>query len=154
LQPGPGQAALRNHIRQVWRPVFRRIACLGMHPSVLAGEPAGLHRFLALVEGVSPDELLLLSADQICETDLAELLAFHRAGRNLVTQGASDAEEQPRTKDPAKQWIAAMNGGTNGGIGAVVLDWHWFRLWLAQQPDVPPDLPRQAIMAATREAGL
>ncbi len=154
LQPGRGQAALRNHIRQVWRPVFRRIACLGMHPSVLAGAPGGLHRFLTLVEGVSPDELLLLSADQICETDLAELLAFHRAGRNLVTLGAHDAEEQAGAKDPVKQWIAGMNGGANGGIGAVVLDWHWFRLWLAQLPDVPPDLPRQAIMAAAREAGL
>ena len=154
LQPGSGQAALRNHIRQVWRPVFRRIACLGMHPSVLAGDPGGLSRFLALVEGVGPDELLLLSADQVCETDIADLLAFHRAGRNLVTLGAHDAEEPAGAQDPLKQWIAAMNGGRSGGIGMVVLDWHWFRRWMAQLPEVPSDLPRQAVMAATREAGL
>ncbi len=154
LQPGPGQATLRNHIRQVWRPVFRRIACLGMQTSALAGDPGGLHRFLALVEGVLPDELLLLSADQVCETDLSELLAFHRSGRNCMTLGAHAAEGQAAIRGPLGQWIAAMNGGEGAGIGVVVLDWHWFRRWLAQQPEVPSDLPQQAIMAATREAGL
>ena len=154
LQPGPGQSVLRNHIRQVWRPVFRRIACLGIHASAPAGDAGGLHRFLALVAGVSPDELLLLSADQVCETDLSELLAVHRAGRNLVTLGAHAEEGQSAAKDPLQHWIAAMNGGESAGIGVVVLDWHWLRRWLARLPEVPSDLPRQAIMAATREAGL
>ncbi|NGM46128.1 hypothetical protein G5B31_11345 [Rhodobacter sp. SGA-6-6] len=155
LQPGAGHSGLRNHIRQVWRPVFRRIACLGMNASI-ASDPGGINRFLALVEGVDPDDLLLLSADHVCETDLAGMLAFHQGERNLVTLGAHPEgdEEDGAATDPLKQWIAAINGGESAGIGMVALDWHWFRRWLAQLPEVPADLPRQAVTAAAREAGL
>ena len=155
LQPGAGPSGLRNHIRQVWRPVFRRIACLATDAAI-TGDPGGVRRFLALVGSMEPDDLLLLPADHVCEADLASMLAFHRGGRNLVTLGlhAGGAGEDGAAAGPLKRWSAATRGGESARIGTVALDWHWFRRWLAQLPEVPADLPRQAIVAATREAGL
>ncbi|VDC25111.1 sugar phosphate nucleotidyltransferase [Pseudogemmobacter humi] len=150
LQPGLPRSSLRDHIRRVWRPSFRRIACLGGHACAGQQDYGALHRFLALIEGVDPDDLLLLAADHICESDIAGLIAFHQAGRNLVTLGA----HQAGGAGPFTDWIAALNGGARAGIGMVVLNWKWFRACLARLPGAGADLPQQVIMAASREAGL
>lgn len=153
LQPGLPRSSLRDHIRRIWRPSFRRIACLGGHGSAGQQDYGALHRFLALIEGVDPDDLLLLATDHICESDIAGLVAFHQTGHNLVTLGAHQAGEITDS-GPVSEWIAALNGGAKPGIGMVALDWKWFRACLARLPETGADLPQQVIMAASREAGL
>lgn len=153
LQPGLPRSCLRDHIRRVWRKGFRRIACIGGYSVADDQGLKELHRFLALIDGINPDDLLLLSADHICDPDLAKLTAIHQLERNLVTLGAHGSGDELGS-GAVGEWITALNAGIKTGIGLMVVDWKWLKGHLGEQVQIDDSLPQQVIMAASREAGL
>lgn len=144
VQPEGAGRALQDHLREVWQPVFGRIACLSgpVQPEFGGFALPVLRRCLALVKAMAPRDLLLMSADQICDPDLGAMLAEHRRTGAAVTIEAHAGE------DPAlrlRDWLPALSVARTAQTGMMLFDWSWLSGGLEADRITGATLPQHVI---------
>jgi glucose-1-phosphate adenylyltransferase len=128
LQAPGADAELAVYLRQVWRSRFQRLSVATGDPALGQGglDPRLLRRGLALLARARADRLMVLSADHICEPDLAGLLAHHTQSGALITMERHGAE------GPAEAPGPGLRAG--GQSGVTVFDGPWLLARLLAGP--------------------
>lgn len=148
IQPEAADRSLQDHLREVWQPAFTRLACLAGPMSTKRGafSLSILRRCLALINAIDPAELLVLSADHICDPDLGAMIAFHREQMAVATLEALPGED-PTSR--LQTWLPAISLGDMAETGIMILNWAWLRDGLETKRITGENLPSQVISRLT-----
>lgn len=144
VQPEGTGRLLQDHLREVWQPIFSRIACLSgpVQPEFGGFGLPVLRRCLALIQAIAPRDLLLLSADQICDPDLSAMLNAHRRSGAVVTIEAHPGEDPTlRLRD----WLPALSVARTAQTGMMLFDWSWLSGGLETERITGTTLPQHVI---------
>lgn len=144
VQPEAADRSLQDHLREVWQPSFSRLACLAGQMNAKRGGfglPV-LRRCLALIKAIEPAEVLVLSADRICDPDLGAMIAFHREQGAVATLEALPGED-PTSRLQA--WLPALSLGDIAETGMMIFNWAWLRDGLEAERITGANLPEQVI---------